>query len=187
MLKDLFRIVATIILFKRGFFNRISRQFLRAKFKTCGKNVKFDSLSRFTYKNINIGNDVYIGPNAVFSASNSELTIGNKVLFGPNVTMICGNHNTAVIGSYMFDISEKKTGDDMPIVIEDDVWIGANVVILKGVIVRKGSIVAAGSVLTKSTLPYSIFKGVPATFYKYRWNELQLKQHRMLMQGNGIR
>ena len=48
------------------------------------------------------------------------------------------------------------------IIIEDDVWLGANVVVLKDVIIKKGSVIGAGSVVTKSTEMYSINAGVPS-------------------------
>ena len=51
---------------------------------------------------------------------------------------------------------------DAPIVIEDDVWVGARCQILKGVHIGARSIIAAGSVVTKDTEPYSIYAGVPA-------------------------
>ena len=117
-------------------------------------------------------------------ARNTELKIGKKVLFGPNVTIICGDHNTNVLGKYMYDIKEKKINDDLPVVIEDDVWIGANVLILKGVTISKGTIVAAGSVVTKSTKPYSIVKGVPARFHKFRWNRNEIQLHLKLLKSD---
>ena len=49
------------------------------------------------------------------------------------------------------------------IIIEDDVWIGANSVITPNTTIAKGTIVAAGTVVTKSTEPYSIVAGTPAT------------------------
>lgn len=55
-------------------------------------------------------------------------------------------------------------------VIEDDVWCGANVTILKGVTIGRGSIVAAGAVVTKSFPPYSIIGGVPAKLIKKRFS-----------------
>ena len=55
-----------------------------------------------------------------------------------------------------------------PIVIEDDVWIGARVIILKGVTIGKGSIIGAGSVVTKDVEPYSIVGGNPAKLIRKR-------------------
>lgn len=57
--------------------------------------------------------------------------------------------------------NEKLPNNDLPVVIEDDVWCGANVTILKGVTIGHGSVVAAGAVVTKSFPPYSIIGGVP--------------------------
>jgi acetyltransferase-like isoleucine patch superfamily enzyme len=55
-----------------------------------------------------------------------------------------------------------------PIIIEDDVWIGACAIILKGVTIGEGAIVAAGSVVTKNVEPYSLVGGNPAKLIKYR-------------------
>ena len=60
---------------------------------------------------------------------------------------------------------------DQPVVIEDDVWVGANVTILKGVTIGHGSVVAAGAVVTKSCPPYSIIGGVPAKVLRKRFEE----------------
>jgi maltose O-acetyltransferase len=49
-----------------------------------------------------------------------------------------------------------------PIVVEDEVWIGANVTILPGIRVGKCSVIGAGSVLTKDVEAYSVYAGVPA-------------------------
>ena len=53
-----------------------------------------------------------------------------------------------------------------PIIIEDEVWIGCNVTVLKGVTIGKGSVVAAGAVVTKSCPPHSLLAGVPAKIIK---------------------
>ncbi|WP_316931260.1 DapH/DapD/GlmU-related protein [Chryseobacterium sp. P1-3] len=55
--------------------------------------------------------------------------------------------------------------------VEDEVWIGSNVIILSGVTLGKGSIIAAGSVVTKSVEPFSIVGGNPAKIIKFRLSE----------------
>nr|WP_143033346.1 DapH/DapD/GlmU-related protein [Prevotellamassilia timonensis] len=54
------------------------------------------------------------------------------------------------------------------VIIEDDCWIGFNVIILPGVTIGKGSIIGAGAVVTKSIPPYSVAGGVPAKVIKSR-------------------
>ena len=69
----------------------------------------------------------------------------------------------------------------MPVLIEDDVWCGSNVVILKGVTIGHGSIVAAGAVVTKSFPPYSIIGGVPAKLIRMRFTPEQILKHETLL------
>ncbi len=63
-----------------------------------------------------------------------------------------------------------------PIVIEDDVWIGARATILGGVTIGRGAIVAAGAVVTKSVPPFTIVAGVPAKPLKIRFDEATIKK-----------
>lgn len=66
---------------------------------------------------------------------------------------------------------------DQDVIIEEDVWCGANVTILKGVTVGRGSIIAAGAVVTKSIPPYSIAGGVPAKVIKQRMTNEEIVLH----------
>jgi acetyltransferase-like isoleucine patch superfamily enzyme len=61
------------------------------------------------------------------------------------------------------------------IIIENDVWIGANVTILDNVRISSGAIIAAGAIITKDVPPYSIVGGNPGKIIKYRFNEEQIK------------
>jgi acetyltransferase-like isoleucine patch superfamily enzyme len=104
-------------------------------------------------------------------------------MFGPSVSLIVGNHSHHILGKYLIDYKEmdKLHPDDLPIYIEDDVWIGARSIILSGVRIGEGSIVAAGSVVTKSVPPYSIVGGVPARVIKSRWTEDQIVEHKRIL------
>ena len=177
------------ILSKVGLFifkinRRVKMHIYKSAFQKVGRKVVFDPYDSFSYSTISIGNEVFIGSGAKFSASASSIKIGNKVMFGPNVTMMGGDHNTSEIGSYMYDITKKLLENDSPIIIEDDCWIGAGVIILKGVTISSGTIVAAGAVVTESTLPYSIVGGCPAKLIKMRFEEEELGRHIKILKGN---
>ena len=159
-----------------GGFRKFLRVIIRPLFVSYGKNVRFDPFDRFSYQTISIGNDVFIGSGACFYAEKG-ISIGNKVMFGPKVIIRGGNHNTSVIGKFMFDVKNKKPEDDQPVFIEDDVWIGAGAIILKGVTVGRGAIVAAGAVVTKNVEPYSIVGGVPGQLIKYRLSTNEIREH----------
>lgn len=173
-------IIKLIHLFKGG-SNLIFSKLVKGSFKFCGTNVHFSPLnSDFSYKTISIGSDVYIGPHAIFS-SVKGITIGNKVTFGPRVTIMGGNHNFREIGKYIYDVKEKREDDDLPVVIEDDTWIGCNVTILKGVKIGKGAIVGAGATVTKDVPPYAIVGGNPAHIIRYRFTTSQVEVHERLI------
>lgn len=149
----------------------------RHLFLSVGKNFTFDPNGQYSYSTIKAGDDVYIGPGALFQASESGIHIGNKVLFGPKVSIIGGDHNTTQLGRFMFDVTEKLKHNDKVVIIEDDVWIGTGAIILKGVRIGRGSIVAAGAVVTKDVPYYSIVGGVPASVKKWRWNIERILAH----------
>ena len=65
--------------------------------------------------------------------------------------------------------------------VEDDVWAGANITILKGVTIGRGSVIAAGAIVTKSCPPYSIIGGVPAKVLKYRFTADEVLRHESLL------
>ena len=148
------------------------------KFKKKGKNIILNPFDYYSFNTITIGSDVYIGPGAYFSSAHSSINIGNKVMFGPGVKLLGGNHVTDQIGRFMFDIEHKTPESDAPIVIEDDVWIGANVVILKGVTVKEGSIVGANSLVNKDVPPYSIVVGSPAKVIRFRFSDAEIVKHK---------
>jgi len=133
--------VAYILVLVNKIIKRLLMLILKSLFKKRGKNIVFNPYDFFSYSKIELGNDVFIGSGAYFS-SIKAIVIGNKVMFGPNVTIIGGDHNSSVIGKYMFDTQDKLPENDLPIIIKDDVWIGTRAIILKGVTIGKGSIVA---------------------------------------------
>ena len=177
------RFLAAIILFLQKAARRCRMHLLMPLFGRHGKRFVFDPDGLYTYSNIFVGDDVSISKGACFSATGATLVIGNKVMFGPNVTIMCGDHNTSEIGRYMADVVDKKAGDDLPVVIEDDVWIGTGAILLKGVTVSRGAIVAAGAVVTKDVPPYAIVVGVPAKVARLRWSDSERAEHEVMLYG----
>lgn len=174
-------ILGKLIFYFKKAIDNLSALFLKRLFESYGKNFKFDVNGYYSFANIQVGDDVNLGYRPILMASNSKIRIGNKVMFGPEVTIIGGNHNTRIIGKFMFDIKLKTPSDDLGVVLEDDIWIGARAIILDGVNVGRGSIIAAGSVVTKNVPPYSVVAGAPAKVIKFRWDIPTILQHERLL------
>lgn len=145
-----------------------------------GQNIYIGRNCTFTYRTVSLGNSVYIGNNCVIQSAHGNIRIGNHVMFGPGVNLHGGNHITNQVGIYM-DQVQKQMGDDPDLVVEDDVWIGANAIILGGVTVGRGSVIGAGSVVTKSIPPYSIVVGNPGKVIKKRFTDDQILEHERLL------
>jgi acetyltransferase-like isoleucine patch superfamily enzyme len=87
----------------------------------------------------------------------------------------------------MYDVHERRPEDEEEIVIEDDVWIGTRVIILKGVRVGRGCVIAAGTILTRSVPPYSIVGGVPGKVIRQRWTHDEILMHEKVLYPEGQR
>jgi acetyltransferase-like isoleucine patch superfamily enzyme len=177
MLARCLGLLARVIIWSRRVRRRVKMAIMRPAFKRYGANFSFDPDGLYSYQTIEVGNDVFIGPGAVFRAPNSGIIIGNKVMFGTNVTILGGNHNTSVIGRFMYDVKDKRPEDDLPVIIEDDVWVGTGAIVLQGVRLSRGCIVAAGAVVTKEVPPYSVVAGVPAKVLSVRFSIETIMAH----------
>ena len=107
---------------------------------------------------ITIGDDSFIGTGCEFNIR-QRITIGSHALIGSGCRFVDHDHGYATRDVPM---AQQTTGGEKANTLEDDVWIGAEAVILKGVTIGRGAIVAAGSVVTKSVGAYEIWGGIPA-------------------------
>ena len=164
-------------------WDKLWTPFYKRSMKYCGQGVYLRPMSSDFkgLKNLSIGDGSSIPKGSVFYCTEAPLTIGKKVIFGPHPTIITGDHRIDVVGSYIMDNKEKLPQNDAPVIIEDDVWIGANVTILKGVIIGRGSVVAAGAVVNCSFPPYSVIGGVPAKLLRMRFSPEEIKQHERIL------
>ncbi|MEG0276513.1 MAG: sugar O-acetyltransferase [Coprobacillus sp.] len=110
--------------------------------------------------NIELKDDIFINSYCYFMDC-GKITIGNHVFMGP----YCGFYTA----SHSLDIVERNKGIEnaLPIVVEDNVWLGANVSILQGVTIGEGSVIAAGSVVNKDIPAHVIAGGIPCKVIKH--------------------
>ena len=109
--------------------------------------------------------DVIIGDHTRIGLHNTiigPVTIGNHVNLAQGITITALNHN--------FEDKEQRIDSQgvstNPVILGDDIWIGANAVVLPGVSIGNHAVVAAGAVVTKDVPPHSLVAGVPAKIIK---------------------
>lgn len=107
-----------------------------------------------------MGSNVFINQQCIF-VGEEKITIGNNVNFGFRCMVVTSNNEVEIDSE-----TKKRTHYDEPIVIEDDVWIGAGAIILPGVTIGKGSVVAAGAVVTRDVPKSTLVGEVPARIIK---------------------
>lgn len=167
--------------FIRGVYFGWQRNFgclKRCKFGHIGNNVILGSPFSGYIKNVYIYDNVGIGPNACLSTPNAKIIIKGNCAIAEHLTIHTGNH-ARIVGKFVTDITEanKPRGYDKDVIIEKDVWIGANVTILDGVHVGRGATIAAGAVVNKDVPPYCIVGGVPARVLKFYWGINEIMEH----------
>ena len=115
-------------------------------------------------KDINVGYEVGLGRN--FQCRNVKLTTGDYLMMGEDVLFQGGVHH---FGNLSVPMGHQGGGAKTELHIENDVWIGARVIILPGCKhIGKGVIIGAGSVVTKDIPDYAIVGGNPAKIIKMR-------------------
>lgn len=146
-----------------------------------GTNVKIPSnLIISGGNNIYLQDNVNIGTGAVLFATNAKIIIKKWFISSHNLKIITGDHERR-IGKFCASITEKdkdyNKNLDQDVIINEDVWCGMNVIILKGVTIGRGCTICAGAVVAKSSPPYSIIGGVPARFIKFYWTINEILEH----------
>jgi acetyltransferase-like isoleucine patch superfamily enzyme len=116
---------------------------------------------------IKIGRDSLVGEFCVIRGPGG-VTIGDRVYLSPSVHIYSSNHVFADLQDPLVNQGITCQG----VMIEDDAWIGAGVIILDGVHVGRGAVIAAGAIVTEDVPPRTMVAGIPARAVK-RLTELQ--------------
>ena len=125
-------------------------------------DVQFKGANFYTGWEIEIGDDSTLGINCMVPY---DLKVGKDVMIGPDVIIVGENHRYDRL-----DIPMHMQGYTTypPVRIDDDVWIGARVIILPGVNIGRGAVIGAGSVVTQDVPCFAVCAGNPARVLKYR-------------------
>jgi acetyltransferase-like isoleucine patch superfamily enzyme len=110
-----------------------------------------------------IGSGTYIGPRCVLGAGGG-ITIGARVTFGAGVHLLAENHEFRDGSRPIQDQGVTRAG----IRVDDDVWVGNQVIVLDGVHIGHGAVIGAGAVVTKDIPPMAIAVGNPARVTGHR-------------------
>lgn len=169
-------------------------QITHGKYIVCGKNVKFEDYAEIhglcseglifgDYVTISrgvmirpssyyggdlgvgliMGEHSSIGPYGYVGCS-GKIVIGKNVMFGPKCSLFAENHNFSDTRTAIKSQGVNQKG----ITIEDDCWIGSNVIILDGVTIGRGSVIGAGTVVTKDIPAGSVVVDKREKMFKYR-------------------
>lgn len=112
---------------------------------------------------VEIGDQCTIQPYAILYG-HGGLRIGDYVRIAAHTVLIPADHRFEDLDRPIAEQGETRQG----IVVEDDVWIGANVTILDGCTVGSGAVIAAGAVVTRSVPPRAVVAGCPARVMRWR-------------------
>ena len=124
----------------------------------------YSTIEDFVTINNGVG-AVHIGSNCRVGMSNvliGPVSIGNNVILAQNIVISALNHNYKNVDMPIYLQGETVRN----ITIEDDCWIGANVVITAGVTIGKHSVIGAGAVVTKNIPAFCVAVGNPARIVK---------------------
>lgn len=143
-----------------------------------------NSIQDATLYNSKLGDFSYVGLNSYLN----HVNVGKFTCIGPHVQIGLGEHPVKGFVSVhpIFYSPVKQVGISFSdkfyfnefnkTIIGNDVWIGANVVVIGGVKIGNGAVIAAGAVVVKDVPPFTLVGGVPAKVIKSRFDENQIQQ-----------
>lgn len=151
--------------------------------KQCGKTIDVKGITHLWCDNVYLGDGVNIypnitlwGPGRIDIGNNTEIGI-NSVIYSYERVSI-GNDTSIAANCYIIDSNHGICKDSLirnqsstvkgPVIIDEDVWLGAGVKVLSGVHIGQGAVIGAQSLVNSDIPPYAIAVGVPAKVIGYR-------------------
>ena len=131
-------------------------EYMKSVFAECGEDnyIELPFRANWGGHHTHWGSGIYANSNLTL-VDDGHIYIGDKVLFGPNVTVATANHPVDP------ELRSKALQYNKDVHISDNVWIGANTVIVPGVSIGRNSVIGAGSVVTKDIPDNVVAVGVP--------------------------
>lgn len=136
-------------------------KYMKEVFAECGENcyIELPFHANWGGHNVHFKNNIYANSNLTL-VDDGHIYVGDNVMFGPNVVIATANHP--------LDPSLRKNGYqyNKDVIIEENVWIGAGVIVVPGVKIGKNSVIGAGSVVTKDIPSNVVAVGNPCKVLK---------------------
>lgn len=146
------------------FYNKIRLKRLLKNLKSNGVNNQINSSTLIFFpQRVSLGSYIYIGPKAEINGLGG-LEIMDGVIIGPNLVLHSANHHFNNSKYIPYD----ETFDFKKVIINENVWIGGNVIITPGSNIGEGCIIGAGCVVSGSIPPLSIVVGNPCKVIRSR-------------------
>ena len=148
--------------FFRGSEIKLCQREIRQRARRCGLNLHVNGLSNVN-RNTILGDGVNF--NGMTIIGDGPVSIGNNFHSGQDCIIITNNHNYDYGDAIPYD---SKESIPKAVIIEDNVWVGAGVIILPGAFIGEGAIIQAGAVVSGKIQSGGIAGGVPAKIFKFR-------------------
>lgn len=163
----------------KGYRKYVMQSFYKARLGHCGKNVNLrgpfyiDSLEK-----VFIGDDVGIMPELKIVSAGGKVIIKKNSGLSSRVTIITGNHKRELGAGFAENGSGKReTDEEYDLIINEDVWIGANVTICSKANIGRGATIGAGAVVITKVPPYAIVIGNPAKVVGFNFTPEEIVEH----------
>jgi acetyltransferase-like isoleucine patch superfamily enzyme len=153
----------------------------RSKFGYIDKTsrVRFPILIK-GIENVFLHEHTHILGNSLLITTQAKFVMKKYSASAEGLTVITGSH-PAVVGELFLEKAENDIQESKEVIVEEDVWLAANVTLLAGVNIGRGAIVGAGSVCRSSVPPYSIVIGNPAKVIGFKFTPEEILRHEVLL------